>query len=154
MCLVIVICSNAHSKLLARFQSLCCLPGHPREPDSMYNMTPKMGQGRADCDDMMVSQVPEQHEPFRRSTSLNYAPLTHMPESPVLCQTPVHQQRQLSGSFSGEMLRCLHGFQQNSHNCCDAADLGQFVASSANRPTAPVNALHGNRMSVDPRGIS
>ncbi len=31
------------------------------------------------------------------------------------------------------------------------AELGQYVASSASRPTAPVNALHGNRATVDAR---
>ena len=101
--------SNAYSKHLARVQSLFCPPGQPRDPESMYHMTPRMGH-RPDCDAMGVSQVPEQHEPFRRSTSLTYVPLTHLPESPVLCQTPVHQQRQLSGSFSGETLRCWHDF--------------------------------------------
>lgn len=86
-----------------------------------------------EADLMMACQMPEQRDTFTRSASLNYAPQADMSNSPELFQTPLNQQRQLSGSLS---------------------DLGQYVASSASRPTAPVNALHGTRASVDPRGTA
>ena len=60
-----------------------------------------------EADLMMACQVPEQRDTFTRSASLNYAPQADMSNSPELFQTPLNQQRQLSGSLSGEELALL-----------------------------------------------
>jgi len=56
---------------------------------------------------MMACQMPEQRDTFARSASLNYASQPDMSNSPELFQTPLNQQRQLSGSLSGNKLALL-----------------------------------------------
>jgi len=72
----------------------------------MHNMPPDMRHS-TESDLMMACQMHEQRETFTRSASLNYAPQPDMSNSPELFQTPLNQQRQLSGSFSGKKLALL-----------------------------------------------
>lgn len=70
------------------------------------NMPPDMRHS-TESDMMMACQMPEQRDTFTCSASLNYAPQADMSNSPELFQTPLNQQRQLSGSLSGEELALL-----------------------------------------------
>jgi len=72
----------------------------------MPNMLPDM-RHTTESDLMMGCQMPEQRDTFTRSASLNYPPQSDMSNSPELFQTPLNQQRQLSGSLSGNKLTLL-----------------------------------------------
>ena len=72
----------------------------------MPNMPPDMRHS-TESGLMMACQMPEQRDTFTRSASLNYAPQPDMSNSPELFQTPLNQQRQLSGSLSGNKLSLL-----------------------------------------------
>ncbi len=72
----------------------------------MTHMPPDMRHS-TESDLMMACQMPEQRDTFPRSASLDYAIPADMSNSPELFQTPLNQQRQLSGSLSGEELALL-----------------------------------------------
>ncbi|KAL3152560.1 hypothetical protein ABBQ32_001586 [Trebouxia sp. C0010 RCD-2024] len=101
------------------------LHGHPHFLESMHSAMPQMQQVALDSTSRhMAAERP----PFRSSASLTFPLPSSVADSSMTCQTPVHQQRHCDSSTS---------------------DLGQYVASSVSRPTAPVHALPRN--TCDPR---
>ena len=79
--------------------------GHLQQVEPVHTALPGMQQTLAAP---MTGQMPEQSSPLRRSASLDYPLPLHLPDSSMTCQTPVQQQRHLTGSLSGLQSPSLH----------------------------------------------